>query len=66
MDSLSGGFVFGLGGSGLITPRIGGSPDPSRSNTPARLQNIGALTQLSINTAFDSQMKDGIKLDTLS
>jgi len=41
MDSLSGGFVFGLGGGGLITPRIGGSPDLSRSNTPARLQNTG-------------------------
>lgn len=64
MDSLSGGFVFGLGGSGLITPRIGGSPDPSRSNSPARPQNTGTLTQLSINTAFDGQMKDGIKLDS--
>jgi hypothetical protein len=66
MDGLSGGFVFGIGGSGLITPRIGGSPDHSRSNTPGRLQNSGALTQMSINTGFDSQMKGGIKLDSSS
>jgi len=60
MDGLSGGFVFGIGGSGLITPHIGGTPEQSGSSTPARLQNTSALTQMSINAAF---VKDGGKID---
>lgn len=36
MDGLSGGFVFGVGGSGLITPRFGISPANSGMNTPGR------------------------------
>ena len=36
MDGLSGGFLFGAGGSGLITPRMGVmSPELSGANTPA-------------------------------
>jgi hypothetical protein len=66
MDGLSGGFVFGIGGSGLITPRIGGTPDHSGSNTPARLQNTGALSQMNISTAFDGQIKDVSKIDSSS
>jgi hypothetical protein len=61
MDGLSGGFVFGAGGSGLITPRIGGSPMHSGNNTPARGTH-GALTQMSINAAFDNQLQD-VKVD---
>lgn len=61
MDSLSGGFVFGVGGSGLITPHIGGTPVQSGANTPARLQNA---VQMNIGTVYDGQMKDGSKIDT--
>ncbi|KAF8912152.1 fungal-specific transcription factor domain-containing protein [Gymnopilus junonius] len=68
MDGLSGGFVFGAGGSGLITPRFGGSPAQSGSNTPGRAGLLGqstALTQTSINAAFDNSRKEaGIKIDT--
>lgn len=63
MDGLSGGFVFGAGGSGLITPRLGGSPMHSGTNTPGQLGQH-PLTQMSINAAFDSQMQDGVKVDT--
>ncbi|KAI0780530.1 fungal-specific transcription factor domain-containing protein [Trametes elegans] len=36
LESLSGGFVYGAGGSGLITPRMWMSPLPSGATTPAR------------------------------
>ncbi|KAI8989815.1 fungal-specific transcription factor domain-containing protein [Trametes punicea] len=36
LESISGGFVYGAGGSGLITPRMWMSPLPSRANTPPR------------------------------
>ncbi|KIY46961.1 hypothetical protein FISHEDRAFT_31353, partial [Fistulina hepatica ATCC 64428] len=36
MDGMSGGFLFGTGGSGLITPRFGASPLPSGMNSPTR------------------------------
>ncbi|KAG9318732.1 hypothetical protein JVU11DRAFT_831 [Chiua virens] len=39
MEGLSGGFVFGAGGSGLITPGWLPSPLPSGHNTPARDPN---------------------------
>ncbi|KIJ69217.1 hypothetical protein HYDPIDRAFT_79437 [Hydnomerulius pinastri MD-312] len=42
MEGLSGGFVFGAGGSGLITPGWLPSPLPSGSNTPSRDPN-GAI-----------------------
>ncbi|KAG5644045.1 hypothetical protein DXG03_009197 [Asterophora parasitica] len=59
MDGLSGGFLFGAGGSGLITPRFGMSPIASGTNTPARpgVQNL--LTQMSINAAFNVNHKSG-------
>lgn len=63
MDGLTGGFLFGAGGSGLITPRLGMSPMHSGNNTPAR-GGHGALTQMSINAAFDNQMNEGIKVDS--
>ncbi|KAJ6531569.1 fungal-specific transcription factor domain-containing protein [Mycena vulgaris] len=60
MEGLSGGFVFGAGGSGLITPHLGQTPLHSGSNTPARgTQNV--LTQMNINAAFRQQ--DGAKVD---
>jgi hypothetical protein len=66
MDGLSGGFVFGLGGSGLISPRFGGTPEESRAPSPAHAATVvpvtapptaGAgvavyLTQHSISAAF--------------
>jgi len=64
MDGLSGGFVFGANGSGLITPRFGGSPIQSGANTPGQMSG-GALTQMSINAAFDNSRKEGgIKIDS--
>ncbi|KAH9852724.1 fungal-specific transcription factor domain-containing protein [Lenzites betulinus] len=42
LESLSGGFVYGAGGSGLITPRMWMSPLPSGANTPARGGGGGA------------------------
>ncbi|SJL12170.1 uncharacterized protein ARMOST_15591 [Armillaria ostoyae] len=64
MDGLSGGFVFGANGSGLITPRVGLSPYHSGANTPL-MNGHSDLTQMSINAAFDQQ-SDGItvKLDS--
>ena len=63
MDGFSGGFVFGANGSGLITPRFGGSPFHSGDNTPGRFGgHHTALTQTSINAAFD-QHKEGIAIN---
>ncbi|KAJ7772989.1 fungal-specific transcription factor domain-containing protein [Mycena maculata] len=60
MEGLSGGFVFGAGGSGLITPHIGQSPLHSGTNTPSRgAQTV--LTQMNINAAFRQQ--EGAKID---
>ncbi|KAF8891374.1 fungal-specific transcription factor domain-containing protein [Infundibulicybe gibba] len=64
MDGLSGGFVFGAGGSGLITPGIGVSPLPSGTNTPMRGTGPNSLTQMNINAAFDHQIQEGIKIDS--
>ncbi|KAH0583485.1 hypothetical protein H2248_009113 [Termitomyces sp. 'cryptogamus'] len=64
MDGLTGGFLFGAGGSGLITPRFGMSPSQSGANTPAVQRKGEDLTQSSINAAFghkqmQMQMQDG-------
>ena len=76
LDGFSGGFVFGAGGSGLITPRFGMSPMQSGNNTPGRLghafhhqQLNSQLTQHSINAAFKNKQLEGssgIKMDTLA
>ncbi|KAH6908321.1 fungal-specific transcription factor domain-containing protein [Coprinopsis sp. MPI-PUGE-AT-0042] len=66
LDGFSGGFVFGAGGSGLITPRFGASPMHSGANTPGRNFPM-QITQHSINAAFskNQQMKDsGIAIET--
>lgn len=63
-DGLSGGFVFGAGGSGLITPRFGMSPAASGVNTPrggGGGGGGGGLTQMSINHAFGGE---GVKIDS--
>jgi len=62
LDGFSGGFVFGAGGSGLITPRFGMSPERSGVNTPL-MPALHSLTQGSINAAFDHVGQDGIKVD---
>jgi hypothetical protein len=63
MDCFSGGFIFGANGSGLITPRFGGSPSQSGVNTPGRFGNHSTtLTQTGINAAFD-QRTEGISID---
>ncbi|TFK90305.1 hypothetical protein K466DRAFT_574338 [Polyporus arcularius HHB13444] len=40
MESLSGGFVYGAGGSGFITPRMWMSPLPSGSSSPLRAGHV--------------------------
>ncbi|KIJ16877.1 hypothetical protein PAXINDRAFT_168319 [Paxillus involutus ATCC 200175] len=54
MDGLCGGFVFGAGGSGLITPGWLPSPLPSGSNTPSRDLNSGGIdyTQQNLGSAL--------------
>ncbi|TFK30236.1 hypothetical protein FA15DRAFT_581395 [Coprinopsis marcescibilis] len=67
LDGFSGGFVFGTGGSGLITPRFGMSPAQSGTNTPGRIHahHLPQITQNSINAAFskNQQLQDGVKID---
>ncbi|KAG2019940.1 nuclear protein [Coprinopsis cinerea AmutBmut pab1-1] len=65
LDGFSGGFVFGAGGSGLITPRFGISPMQSGANTPATSGQHVPLTQSSINAAFskNQQMSEAVKVD---
>lgn len=56
MGGLSGGFVFGAGGSGLITPGWGQSPNQSGINSPSRgTQPLSGFTQQNINAAFQHQ-----------
>lgn len=62
MDGLSGGFLFGAGGSGLITPRFGMSPMHSGHNTPAR-GGQNQLTQMGISTAFNSSQQHDAKIE---
>ncbi|GJE87047.1 Zn(II)2Cys6 transcription factor [Phanerochaete sordida] len=53
MEGLSGGFVYGAGGSGIITPRLGLSPLPSGFNTPAQKLPT-ELSQQKLDVAFDA------------
>jgi len=56
LEGLSGGFVFGAGGSGLITPRWGQTPVASGNNTPpSGGQGSSELTQQEITAAFNEQ-----------
>lgn len=69
-EGLSNGFVFGAGGSGLITPRIGISPLQSGSTTPTTRANrmngaSGDLSQQSLEMAFSpSHDSNGIPIST--
>ncbi|KAL1691371.1 fungal-specific transcription factor domain-containing protein [Schizophyllum commune] len=63
-DVMSGGFVFGPGGSGLITPRLGLTPAHSGHNTPSRgagMQGPPVHHDLSskIHAAFDGSSQQG-------
>ncbi|KAF5373845.1 hypothetical protein D9758_000913 [Tetrapyrgos nigripes] len=55
MDGLSGGFVFGAGGSGLITPRFGATPLHSGQNTPMKGAALmpNELAQINLSAVFD-------------
>ncbi|KAI0748453.1 fungal-specific transcription factor domain-containing protein [Daedaleopsis nitida] len=60
VESLSGGFVYGAGGSGLITPRMWMSPLPSGSSSPVRggglqQQQDSAVRDLALDMALESQ-----------
>ncbi|KAJ7193876.1 fungal-specific transcription factor domain-containing protein [Mycena pura] len=59
LEGLSGGFVFGPGGSGLITPHMGQTPFHSGHNSPS-LAAQSVLTQMTINAAF---RQDATKID---
>lgn len=59
MEGLSGGFVYGAGGSGLITPHLGISPLPSGFNTPAHHKHSTELSQQKIDVAFDAPNVQG-------
>ena len=52
MEGLSGGFVFGAGGSGLITPGWLPSPLPSGHNTPSRDHNTMDYAQHNLASAL--------------
>lgn len=52
--------MYGAGGSGLITPRFGGSPYQSGLNSPSR--GMGGMTsdgftQQNLNAAFDTRQE---------
>ncbi|KII88176.1 hypothetical protein PLICRDRAFT_54030 [Plicaturopsis crispa FD-325 SS-3] len=53
LEGLSGGFVYGAGGSGLITPGLGITPIASGNNSPSRGNgSISEFSQQTINAAF--------------
>ncbi|KAH8106949.1 fungal-specific transcription factor domain-containing protein [Cristinia sonorae] len=52
-EGLSGGYVYGAGGSGLITPGFNITPFGSVPSTPTR--NLGELTQNGIDAAFNGE-----------
>jgi len=62
MDGLSGGFVFGAGGSGLITPRFGATPLHSGQNTPMKGSSQNDLS-LDLSAVFDQQEASNSGLD---
>ncbi|THH31123.1 hypothetical protein EUX98_g3075 [Antrodiella citrinella] len=67
-EGLSGGFVYGAGGSGLITPGFNITPYASGSNTPTRhLRNLGEITQNGLDAAFNgshSVSTDGVSVNS--
>ena len=61
MEGISGGFVYGAGGSGLITSRLG-SPIVSGSNTPTAGNRGPEFTQNKLNAAFNTNTDDSLKV----
>ena len=61
LEGLSGGFVYGAGGSGLITSRLG-SPVVSGSNTPTAVNRGSEFTQNKLNAAFNSNTDERLKV----
>lgn len=63
LEGLSGGFVYGAGGSGLITPRLA-TPQHSGTNTPMTGRRTEPISESSINNAFESPSHEGEKMDS--
>ncbi|PAV23778.1 hypothetical protein PNOK_0084600 [Pyrrhoderma noxium] len=63
LEGLSGGFVYGAGGSGLITPRLA-TPQHSGANTPLTGRRTDPISESSINNAFESPSHEGEKMDS--
>ncbi|KAH8117092.1 fungal-specific transcription factor domain-containing protein [Phellopilus nigrolimitatus] len=61
LEGLSGGFVYGAGGSGLITPRLS-TPQLSGTNTPTVGSRTEPMSENSIHAAFGAQPEEGGKL----
>lgn len=59
LEGLSGGFVYGVGGSGLITPKLV-TPQQSGTNTPQAGSRAEPLTDNSIDAAFGSRVQEAI------
>lgn len=53
MEGISGGFVYGAGGSGLITPRLGMSPLASGFSTPHNNKVHTDFSQHKLDSVFD-------------
>ena len=60
LEGLSGGFVYGAGGSGLITPRLV-TPLQSGSNTPTARRRVEQISENSLKAAFEARPEDGPK-----
>jgi hypothetical protein len=61
LEGLSGGFVYGAGGSGLITPRLG-TPLQSGTNTPTgAAARQHALSEANIVAAFETNPNEPLK-----
>ncbi|EJD02176.1 uncharacterized protein FOMMEDRAFT_87458 [Fomitiporia mediterranea MF3/22] len=63
LEGLSGGFVYGAGGSGLITPRLG-SPQHSGTNSPVTGHRMTPLSESNFNAAFEGRPGEGGKQDS--
>ncbi|KAL5511348.1 hypothetical protein ACEPAH_4564 [Sanghuangporus vaninii] len=63
LEGLSGGFVYGAGGSGLITPRIA-TPQQSGANTPMTGHRMTPVPEGTVNTAFEGQSAEAEKSES--
>lgn len=63
MEGLSGGFVYGAGGSGLITPRLV-TPQHSGANTPVTGQRMTPITEGNFTAVFEERPGEGDKTDS--